>query len=113
MDATLSRIRKLVERLGRFPLPLEVIPMAERLVSRRLRELGGEPRRRLGFVTDNGNAILDVHGLVIDDPDALETALNDLPGVVTNGIFAHRRADVLLLGTGEGVQRRERAVTKR
>nr|WP_221929244.1 ribose-5-phosphate isomerase RpiA [Tepidiphilus sp. J10] len=106
--------RKLVERLGRFPLPIEVIPMAERLVARRLRELGGEPRRRVGFVTDNGNAILDVHGLVIDDPDALETALNDIPGVVTNGIFAHRRADVLLLATGEGVQRRERAnVTKR
>lgn len=95
---------KRVETLGRFPLPVEVIPMAEALVARRLASLGGEPRRRAGFVTDNGNIILDVHGLQITDPVALESALNQIPGVVTNGLFARRGANVLLLGAADGVQ---------
>ena len=95
---------KRVETLGRFPLPVEVIPMAEALVARRLAALGGTPRRREGFVTDNGNLILDVHGLQITDPVALESALNQIPGVVTNGLFARRGADVLLLGHADGVQ---------
>ena len=96
---------KMVDRLGRFPLPVEVIPMARSLVARALVRLGGRPERRAGFVTDNGNEILDVHGLDILDPPALETDLNQLVGVVTNGLFARRGADVVLVGTGEGVQR--------
>lgn len=101
-------ISKQVERLGRFPLPIEVIPMAREFVARTLRRLGGEPKLRAGFRTDNGNEILDVHGLVIDDPLAWETRLNNIPGVVTNGIFAQQAAHVLLLGTPEGVVRLER-----
>ena len=96
---------KMVDRLGRFPLPVEVIPMARSLVARALVRLGGRPERRTGFVTDNGNEILDVHGLDILDPPALETDLNQLVGVVTNGLFARRGADVVLVGTGEGVRR--------
>ena len=96
---------KMVDRLGRFPLPVEVIPMARSLVARALVRLGGRPERRTGFVTDNGNEILDVHGLDILDPPALETDLNQLAGVVTNGLFARRGADVVLVGTGEGVRR--------
>ncbi len=96
---------KLVARLGRFPLPLEVIPMARAHVARELSRLGGTPRLREGFVTDNGNMILDVHDLRIDDPVGLERSLNDITGVVTNGLFALRRADVLLLGSEQGVQR--------
>ncbi len=96
---------KLVARLGRFPLPLEVIPMARAHVARELSRLGGTPRLREGFVTDNGNMILDVHDLRIDDPVGLERSLNDITGVVTNGLFALRRADVLLLGSAQGVQR--------
>lgn len=95
---------KLVDVLGRFPLPVEVIPLARSFVARELVKLGGAPEWRQGFVTDNGNVILDVHNLSITAPLELETTLNQLPGVVTNGLFAHRGADVLLLGTPDGVQ---------
>ena len=95
--------QKLVERLGRFPLPVEVIPMARRLVASQLTRLGGRPVWREGFVTDNGNHILDVHGLAIDDPVALEGEINQLAGVVTVGLFARRPADLLLVGTSGGV----------
>jgi ribose 5-phosphate isomerase A len=98
---------KLVDCLGRFPLPVEVIPMARALVARELQALGGRPVHRAGVVTDNGNHILDVHGLSIDDPPGLETAINQLAGVVTVGLFARRPADVLLLGTATGVRRVE------
>ena len=97
---------KLVPTLGKFPLPIEVIPMAQAQVVRALKARGGIPKLREGFVTDNGNIILDVYGLAITDPPALETALNQIVGVVTNGLFARRAADVLLLGTSEGVQTR-------
>ncbi len=99
---------KLVETLGDFPLPVEVIPMARELVAYALRDLGGEPRLRNGTVTDNGNHILDVHGLAIDDAPALETQINQITGVVCNGLFACRPADVLLLGTDDGVQTHHR-----
>lgn len=99
---------KRVLTLGRFPLPVEVIPMARSHVARELARLGGEPRLREGFVTDNGNLILDVHGLSIDNPVALETTLDGIVGVVTNGLFAKRGADVLLLATADGVQTFER-----
>jgi len=95
--------QKLVERLGRFPLPVEVIPMARRLVASQLTRLGGRPVWREGFVTDNGNHILDVHGLAIDDPVALEGEINQVAGVVTVGLFARRPADLLLVGTSGGV----------
>ena len=95
---------KLVPVLGRFPLPVEVIPMARSYVAREIVKLGGQPRLREGFTTDNGNVILDVYGLSIIDPVALETALNQLVGVVTNGLFARRGADVLLMGTANGVK---------
>jgi ribose 5-phosphate isomerase A len=95
--------QKLVERLGRFPLPVEVIPMARGHVARQLARLGGEPVWREGFVTDNGNHILDVRGLDIPDPVALEGEINQLAGVVTVGLFARRPADVLLVGTSAGV----------
>jgi ribose 5-phosphate isomerase A len=94
---------KLVDRLGTFPLPVEVIPMARSLVARRLAAFGGRPVWRQGVVTDNGNHILDVHGLTIEDPPALERELNQLAGVVTVGLFAVRPADVLILGTAQGV----------
>jgi len=100
---------KLVPVLGKFPLPVEVIPMARSLVARQLVKLGGRPVLREGFVTDNGNVILDVHGLTITDPAGLESELNQLPGVVTNGLFARRPADVLLLGSPRGVRRLDRA----
>jgi ribose 5-phosphate isomerase A len=100
---------KLVPVLGKFPLPVEVIPMARSLVARELVKLGGRPVLREAFVTDNGNLILDVHGLTILDPASLESAINQLPGVVTNGLFARRPADVLLLGTAQGVRRIDRA----
>lgn len=93
---------KLVDILGRFPLPVEVIPMARSYVARELVALGGTPVWREKFVTDNGNLILDVHGLEIMEPMKLETQINQLAGVVTVGIFAHRPADVLILGTPEG-----------
>lgn len=95
---------KLVTTLGRFPLPVEVIPMARALVSRRLQALGGRPVLRDGFVTDNGCLILDVHGLTIDDPPALERELSQWPGVVTAGVFARNRASLCLLGTADGVR---------
>lgn len=95
---------KLVEVLGNFPLPVEVIPMARAHVARELTRLGGSPTVREGFVTDNGNLILDVRGLQIVDPVDLETRINQIAGVVTNGLFACRPADVCLLGTPNGVQ---------
>ena len=95
---------KLVDVLGRFPLPVEVIPMASAYVARELTRLGGPPVLREGFVTDNGNLILDVQGLQIVDPEDLETRINQIVGVVTNGLFACRPADVCLLGTPTGVQ---------
>jgi ribose 5-phosphate isomerase A len=95
---------KLVDVLGKFPLPVEVIPMARSYVARQMVKLGGQPILRQGFTTDNGNLILDVHNLEIIDPPKLEAELNNIAGVVTNGIFALRPADVLLLGTPEGVQ---------
>jgi ribose 5-phosphate isomerase A len=95
---------KLVDVLGRFPLPVEVIPMARSYVARELVKLGGQPEWRQGFVTDNGNWILDVYNLKIVQPVELETALNQITGVVTNGLFARRGADVLLLGTPTGVE---------
>lgn len=95
---------KLVDTMGRFPLPVEVIPMARAYVARELAKLGGQPVLREGFVTDNGNVILDVKGLSITDPVALEERINQITGVVTNGLFAKRKAQVLLLGTGSGVK---------
>jgi ribose 5-phosphate isomerase A len=99
---------KLVGVLGKFPLPVEVIPMARGYVARELVKLGGQPTLREGFTTDNGNVILDVSGLSILDPVALEGAINQLAGVVTNGLFARRPADVLLLGTATGVKASKR-----
>ena len=95
---------KLVGVLGKFPLPVEVIPMARSFVGRELVKLGGQPQLRENFTTDNGNLILDVHGLQILKPVALEETLNNIPGVVTNGLFARRPADVLLLGSADGVR---------
>ncbi len=95
---------KLVDVLGRFPLPVEVIPMARSSVARQLVALGGQPILRQGFTTDNGNIIIDVHGLNIMNPVELEATLDHIAGVVTNGLFARRGADVLLLGTPEGVK---------
>ena len=95
---------KLVDVLGNFPLPIEVVPMARSYVARQVVMLGGQPQLREGFTTDNGNIILDVHGLKILNPVELETTLNNIAGVVTNGLFARRAADVLLLGTPNGVQ---------
>lgn len=95
---------KLVDVLGGFPLPVEVIPMARSYVARQLVKLGGEPVYRDGFVTDNGNIILDVHHLQIMNPVEMEETLNNIVGVVTNGLFARRPADVLLLGTQDGVR---------
>jgi ribose 5-phosphate isomerase A len=95
---------KLVDVLGKFPLPVEVIPMARSFVARELVKLGGRPTLRQGVTTDNGNVILDVHDLMIAEPIRLEREINDIPGVVTNGIFALRPADVLLLATVQGVQ---------
>ncbi len=95
---------KLVDILGTFPLPIEVIPMARSYVARELVKLGGEPVLREGFTTDNGNVILDVHGLQIMEPAKFEAQLNNIAGVVTNGLFAIRPADVLLLGTSEGIK---------
>ena len=96
---------KLVPRLGAFPLPVEVIPMARSYVAREIVALGGHPAYRQGFTTDNGNVILDVHGLDILEPIRLEQALNNIAGVVSNGLFAARGADVLLVGSASGVRR--------
>jgi ribose 5-phosphate isomerase A len=95
---------KLVATLGRFPLPIEVIPMAEAFVSRQMIKAGGQPILRDGFVTDNGNHIIDVHNLRIANPLEMETRFNQIPGVVTVGLFAHRKADVLLVGGAGGVK---------
>ena len=95
---------KLVDTLGAFGLPVEVVPMARRTAASRLEALGGEVRERTGFVTDNGNAVLDVHGLAINDPDALEAQVNNIAGVVENGIFATDRPDVVLVGTPDDVR---------
>jgi ribose 5-phosphate isomerase A len=94
---------KLVDYLGEFPLPVEVIPMARSLVARELSKLGGQPQWRENFVTDNGNDILDVHNLKIMEAMKMETLINQIAGVVTVGIFAHRPADVLLLGGDNGI----------
>jgi ribose 5-phosphate isomerase A len=95
---------KRVPVLGKFPLPVEVIPMARSYVARELQRLGGRPAWRMGFTTDNGNLILDVDGLVIEDPQALETTIDGIAGVVTVGLFAHRGADVILVGADGGVR---------
>jgi len=95
---------KLVGVLGKFPLPVEVIPMARSYVAREIAKLGGQPVLREGFTTDNGNVILDVHNLEIMEPVKLEETLNHITGVVTNGLFARRPADILLLGTKQGVK---------
>jgi ribose 5-phosphate isomerase A len=95
---------KLVDILGTFPLPIEVIPMARSMVARELVRRGGQPVYREGFVTDNGNIILDIHNMEIMEPVTLEEDLNNIPGIVTVGLFARRPADVLLLGTKDGVQ---------
>jgi len=95
---------KRVEYLGAFPLPIEVIPMARELVAGIVKKHGGNPVLREGFTTDNGNLILDVHGLKITAPRELEDELNSVPGVVTNGIFSHQGADVVLMGTPDGVK---------
>ncbi|MBL8449247.1 MAG: ribose-5-phosphate isomerase RpiA [Dechloromonas sp.] len=96
---------KLVDVMGKFPLPVEVIPMARAHAARELARLGGTPVLRKGFITDNGNVILDVQGLAITDPPGLEREINQITGVVTNGLFAVRPANVLLLGTATGVRR--------
>lgn len=95
---------KLVDVLGKFPLPIEVIPMARELVAREIVKLGGKPVLRPNCMTDNGNLIIDVQGLTISDAKTLESQLNQIPGVVTNGLFALRPADVLILGTPTGIQ---------
>jgi ribose 5-phosphate isomerase A len=95
---------KLVDVLGKFPLPVEVIPMARSYVARRLVALGGQPVWRAGVVTDNGNAILDVHGLTLTDPKKFESEVNQIVGVVTVGLFAHRGADVILVAGDAGVR---------
>lgn len=95
---------KVVEHLGAFPLPVEVIPMARSYVAREIVKLGGEPVWREGVTTDNGNHIIDVHGWKVEDAKALETQMNDWPGVVTNGLFAIRPADLLLIGSQDGVK---------
>jgi ribose 5-phosphate isomerase A len=94
---------KLVDGLGAFPLPIEIVPMARSFVANRIVQVGGEPVWRKDFVTDNGNEILDVHNLRIDDPCGMETRLNQIPGIVTVGLFALRGADLLLVGEEDGV----------
>ncbi len=95
---------KVVETMGRFPLPVEVIPMSREYVARELKKLGGNPVYRAGVLTDNGNQILDVHGLLITNAKQLESQINNIVGVVTVGLFAHRGADVALVGSPEGVK---------
>ncbi len=95
---------KQVPILGKFPLPVEVIPMARSYVARELVKLGGDPEYRQGVITDNGNVILDVHNLEIIDPKGLENSINSIVGVVTNGLFANRGADILILGTANGAK---------
>ena len=95
---------KIVRMLGGFPLPVEVIPMAQSLVGRRCVALGGLPQLRAGFESDNGNLVLDIRNLDLSDPHKMENAINNIPGVLENGIFSERRADVLLVGTAKGVE---------
>lgn len=95
---------KYVPVLGKFPLPVEVIPMARSYVAREMVKLGGQPQWREGYITDNGNQILDVHNLEIVDPPQLERTINNIPGVVTVGIFALRAADIVLLGSPDGIR---------
>ncbi|MFZ0255483.1 MAG: ribose-5-phosphate isomerase RpiA [Gammaproteobacteria bacterium] len=95
---------KVVDILGRFPLPIEVVPMARSYVARELRAIGGNPYWREGFTTDNGNMILDIHNLDIMEPIKMESEINQIAGVITNGLFARRPADILLIGTDEGVK---------
>ena len=95
---------KLVGMLGKFPLPIEVLPMAQELVSRRMLKMRGQPIWREGFITDNGNHILDVHDLQISNPLEMEARINRIPGVITVGLFADRPADVLLIGSDDGVR---------
>jgi len=99
---------KLVPVLGKFPLPLEVIPMARSYVAREIVKMGGHPRLREGFTTDNGNVVLDCHGMTLLDPPRTEAELNQIAGVVTNGIFARRPADVLLLAEASGILTKKR-----
>jgi ribose 5-phosphate isomerase A len=96
---------KLVERLGRAPVPLEVVPWAAAFVAKRVAALGGHSAARSGFLTDNDNVVIDVTGLDLSDPEALEVELDAIPGVVVGGVFARRRADVVLVGTAGGVRR--------
>jgi len=95
---------KLVDVMGEFPLPVEVIPMARSFIGREIVKMGGKPILRTGFTTDNGNIIIDIHGLEIMEPVKMETHFNQLPGVVTIGLFAQRPADVLILGTPNGAK---------
>jgi ribose 5-phosphate isomerase A len=99
---------KLVPVLGKFPVPIEVIPMARSYVAREVVKMGGHPRLREGFTTDNGNVVLDCHGMTLVDPPKVEAELNQLAGVVTNGIFARRPADVLLLAEASGILTKKR-----
>ncbi|HIF9403080.1 TPA: ribose-5-phosphate isomerase RpiA [Photobacterium damselae] len=99
---------KEVDVLGQFPLPVEVIPMARSYVARELVKLGGDPVYRQGVTTDNGNIILDVHNMQITNPKAMEDAINGIAGVVTVGLFAHRGADILLVGAPDGVKKVEK-----
>lgn len=107
----IADVTKRVDVLGRFPLPVEVIPMARSYVAREIVKLGGQPAWRDKFVTDNGNVILDVHNLTILDPPELEARLNQITGVVTNGLFARRPADVLLLAGPSGIETLKRAAS--
>ena len=100
----IAETRKRVAQLGKFPLPIEVIPMAQGVVSRTITKLGGVPVRREGVITDYGNVILDVSQLELAEPELMEKTINQIPGVVTNGLFALRKADLLLLGTDNGVR---------
>ncbi|MBT8077409.1 MAG: ribose-5-phosphate isomerase RpiA [Gammaproteobacteria bacterium] len=95
---------KLVGMLGEFPLPIEVLPMAQAFVARQIIKMGGRPVWREGFVTDNGNHIIDIHDLAISNPLEMETRINQVPGILTVGIFAHRAADVLLVASDQGVR---------
>lgn len=104
---------KCVDMLGRFPLPVEVVPMARELVAASIRAIGGQPRLREGFVTDNGNLIIDVAGLQVSDPVALEARMNQWAGVVTVGLFAARGADLALVAAPGGIERRSRPAPAR
>ncbi len=95
---------KMVKRLGKFPLPIEVIPMARSAIARKLVILGGQPIWRENFITDNGNEILDVHNLKIDEPKELESKINQIPGVITVGLFAHRSADILIIADKNNIE---------